>query len=260
MLGTYLGRLAFVTAAFIATTGCAATASETTQSSESSISEQTRVVSYESVENLHDTELKNGLFALIKDHRPLGYDRARKQIFTNPTFYGPDGMIECQYSGRKVQPDGTLSPSDFNTEHTWPQSMGARVEPAKSDLHHLFPVDGQTNSARGNHPFGDATCLENLAACPFENGGSALGDNAAGDRVFQVRKERRGNVARAMFYFSIRYNKRISLDQETTLKHWHVEDPVDAEENRRNDAIEAVQNNRNPFIDRPEFVERIADF
>jgi hypothetical protein len=38
---------------------------------------------------------------------------------------------------------------------------------------------------------------------------------------------------------------------------WHVQDPVSAKEIARNNAIYTIQNNRNPFIDHPEFVALI---
>lgn len=44
----------------------------------------------------------------------------------------------------------------------------------------------------------------------------------------------------------------------STLLQWHKEDTVDAWERRRNDIIYySYQNNRNPFIDHPEYAELI---
>ncbi len=52
---------------------------------------------------------------------------------------------------------------------------------------------------------------------------------------------------------SVPYLGRLSV-----LKEWHEQDPPDAAEKRRNDVIfEDYQNNRNPFIDHPEWVEAI---
>ena len=44
------------------------------------------------------------------------------------------------------------------------------------------------------------------------------------------------------------------------LRAWHAGDPVDDEEAARNDAVFSLQGNRNPYVDHPEWVERISDF
>ena len=72
--------------------------------------------------------------------------------------------------------------------------------------------------------------------------------------------EHKGNVARALFYFAICYNLSISETEEFYLRQWHLFDPVDAEEIERNDQIEELQGNRNPFIDNPELVSSIRNF
>ena len=82
---------------------------------------------------------------------------------------------------------------------------------------------------------------------------------------------RRGDVARALFYMDLRYDGSDggTLDLELvdrvtsigerhfghlcTLLVWHEEDLVDDAERRRNDVIFAWQDNRNPFVDHPEW-------
>ena len=44
---------------------------------------------------------------------------------------------------------------------------------------------------------------------------------------------------------------------KSTLLQWHQQDPVDDPEIQRNDRIYYYQENRNPFIDHPEFVDLI---
>jgi endonuclease I len=44
------------------------------------------------------------------------------------------------------------------------------------------------------------------------------------------------------------------------LRQWHANDPVDSGEIAKNDLIQRIQGNRNPFIDHPEWVEKIGDF
>jgi endonuclease I len=246
--------------AFVALAGCTAGGAEVDELVESSESSLERP-SYEEMAQLEGNALREALHRFVANHQKLGYDRARDVLFGSPAFFGPDGKIECNYTGRRVRPDGTRTPGGFNTEHTWPQSIGASREPAKSDLHHLFPVDGVANGSRGNHPFGTATCLhDDSMHCSFEKAGSALGKNDRGKWVFEVRKQKRGDVARAMFYFAVRYEHSIPDDEESELRAWHEEDPVDEGEIKRNDAVEALQKNRNPFVDHPEFVAKLADF
>jgi hypothetical protein len=43
------------------------------------------------------------------------------------------------------------------------------------------------------------------------------------------------------------------------LRRWHEQDPVDERELRRNEAIFGMQENRNPFVDHPEWVDVIYD-
>jgi deoxyribonuclease-1 len=52
----------------------------------------------------------------------------------------------------------------------------------------------------------------------------------------------------------------IEIWEEPSLRLWHVQDPPDARERARNAAIEVAQGSRNPFIDYPHLVDRIANF
>ena len=215
---------------------------------------------YDGLDDLQDAALKSALFEIVKNQTPLGYTRAKAAIFR--TGLTPTSKLECIYTGIKVDPNGTTAPGGFNTEHSWPQSRGANREPAKSDLHHLFPSDARINSTRGNYLFGEVPCNDpgSTTTCSANVGGSALGRDDAGDLAFEVRPAKRGDIARAQFYFSIRYKLAIPTRTEATLKEWHAEDPADDEERFRNDKIEEQQNNRNPFIDRPDFSLQINDF
>ena len=201
---------------------------------------------YDPCQNLKDERLKSALLKIVRNHISVGYQRAQDLVFTELDNY--DGWVECVYTGRKLETNCEPDASNMNIEHTWPQSHGA-TGIAKSDLHHLFPTDSRTNGRRGNNPFGYVSDPD------WSQGGSCTDY-----RVFQVRPVQRGNTARAMFYFSIRYNMDIDSRQEKVLREWHKNDPVDELEKARNDRIENFQHNRNPFIDRPDFVDRISDF
>ena len=209
-----------------------------------------RVAFYNSCRNLNGDNLKKKLHDEVAKHKVYDYKEARRLMYTQ--IDNRNGTLECVYTGKVVSVPAGKMPSGniINCEHTWPQSKGA-VGDAKSDIHHLFPADPDANSKRGSFPFGYVKGND----LKFNEGGSKFD----GD-VFEVRRQHRGNVARAMFYFSTVYEMPIDAEQEATLRKWHKEDPVDANEMARNDAIEALQQNRNPYIDHPEYVEKIADF
>jgi hypothetical protein len=67
-----------------------------------------------------------------------------------------------------------------------------------------------------------------------------------------------------MFYFITRYpvnyGSFLNETQESVFREWNKLDPVGVVESNRNNAIALLQLKRNPFIDHPEFVDRIYSF
>jgi deoxyribonuclease I len=219
------------------------------QESTTSVSKKRKarnVAFYNSVKNLRGEDLIAQLHEGIKNNQAYSYSDARRKVMLEIDKHG--NSIECVYTGKTIPADSMPDSKIMNIEHTWPQSKGAKGI-AKSDMHHLFPTDSRANSTRSSLPFG------NVRNPDWEEGGSACD----GSR-FEVREQNRGNTARAIFYFSVRYNKSIDSSEEKELREWHKQDPVDANERTRNDRVEAIQGNRNPFIDHPEFVDQISDF
>ncbi len=166
-----------------------------------------------------------------------------------------------------------------------------RRNSAYSDVHHLFAAHRSYNGSRSNKPYGEDTVNAEDRRTTLENvgRGGSLNDepessNYSFTDVWQTWIGRRGDVARAMFYMDVRYeggtrddgegepdlqltndiSKVITLDVWETsgdafmglldsLLEWHLEDPVDDLERRRNTVVFLFQGNRNPFIDHPEF-------
>jgi endonuclease I len=173
----------------------------------------------------------------------------------------------------------------YNKEHVIPQSVFSSNTPMQSDAHQLLPTDGRVNGFRGNYPFGRVND-NNLASQsgisnPTQNG-SKLGANlnsgySAGysGTVFEPIDEFKGDIARIYFYFITRYENQVSnwgsfamfdgsSDQvlQTTflsiLLEWHSNDSVSQKEiDRNNNIYYNHQNNRNPFVDHPEYVSMI---
>ncbi|PLX17588.1 MAG: hypothetical protein C0601_07400 [Candidatus Muiribacterium halophilum] len=209
---------------------------------------------YASVANLKDDELKDELHTVVDNQKVLSYKNARKAFFG--TIDNFDGVVECVYTGRTVNTHGIPNSNVMNCEHTWPQSKfgGGNTGAKKTDINHLYPSNSRANSIRGNYPFG------NVKNAKWSEGGSSKGTGEFGGTVFEPRDEHKGNVARSMFYFAVRYNMHIDSNQERTLREWNKLDPVDEKELARNSGIEMEQYNRNTFIDHPEFADMISDF
>ena len=201
------------------------------------------------------------------EHKSLGYSGARKVLFGKlhleedaDGYYIKDVYCRKKITRRESRVGPNIIPKNsvINCEHTWPQSKFNKSFPKglqKSDLHHLFPTDSKANSIRGNNSFADVDGDE-LRDCD----GSYYGVEKWQGGNFEPPVEHKGNVARALFYFSVRYKIQISRYEEEYLRRWHQLDPVDEDERERNDVIHTVQGNRNPFIDYPKLVDQISNF
>lgn len=213
---------------------------------------------YTSTENLSDQALKTALTArLAQGYTSLGYTPARDEMYMQIDNQKVNGQgatvntIESVYTGQQVTGYATrveAQNQNFNTEHTFPQSFFSGNEPMVSDLFHIFPTDNGSNSERANKPFAM------VASSTWSVGGSKSNSSS-----FEPRDVQKGRTARAMLYFVLRYEDYACFEknQETTLKQWHTQFLPTQEEKNRNNAIYAVQHNRNPFIDYPQFVQRM---
>ncbi|MBI1316369.1 T9SS type A sorting domain-containing protein [bacterium] len=178
----------------------------------------------------------------------LGYNTARDEMYADLDNTG--GQVECVYTGRVAtfnDRPGAVN-NNFNCEHTFPQSFFNSADPQKSDIHHLFPTDEGANSVRSNHPFG---VVNNPT---WQQGGSKYGSS-----TFEPRDAHKGTVARAMMYFVTRYQdyQGFFAGQQSLLRQWHQQYPPSAQDIQRNQGIFALQNNRNPWVDYPQFGERL---
>lgn len=194
-------------------------------------------------------------------HVAVGYGLARKYLYTQLHVQTDSrgSFLKEVYCNREVKTP--ISESAINCEHTWPQSKFSRAfnnELQKSDMHHLFPTDSKANSTRGNFDFAEVVSNLNLKNCDASKSGASV--VAGGKTFFEPPSEHQGNVARALFYFAVRYKMAMSQDQQTFLRKWNDQDPVDDAEMARNDAIEKLQGTRNPFIDFPNLAQDISKF
>ena len=150
----------------------------------------------------------------------------------------------------------------WNREHVWAQSIGwFSTSGAGADAHHLRPEDPTVNSTRGNLPFGKVNGGTEAKLSSTNGGG---GSNCYyGGGYFEPQDASKGDVARILFYLFVRYteadryNVTTIAQSWTLLLQWNELDPVDEWEMNRNDVVESIQGNRNPFIDYPSLASDI---
>ena len=215
---------------------------------------------YSTTEDLKEEPLKSSFHTLLGiGYDTLGYTVARDSMFMqidNQSLNGQGAAIntiESCYTGALAT--GYVNRTDcqttfsFNTEHTFPQGFFNSLEPMRSDLHHLYACDDLSNNTRGNNPFGVVS-----SNVTWSGGGSKSDGN-----YFEPRDAQKGKAARSLLYFVIRYQDYTNFvqPQEALLRLWHTGFPPDAIDRRRNDDIYSDQHNRNPFVDYPQFIERI---
>ncbi|MES2746773.1 MAG: endonuclease [Bacteroidota bacterium] len=230
--------------------------------------------------------LKTQLYNKIKGHTSLSYDALWITYSTSDrdNQYENDNTIIDMYSENPSGADPVTftyntdqcgnydSEGDcYNREHIIPQSVFNSASPMVSDAHFVPPTDGYVNGMRSDYPHGNVATASSTSF-----NGSKLGTSAVAGyvgTVFEPINEFKGDIARMYFYFATRYentvanysfemfdgtsNKVFTTAFLNMLLTWHNQDPVSAREIARNNAIYARQNNRNPFIDHPEYVAMI---
>lgn len=183
-------------------------------------------------------------------------------------------------------------------EHIWAKSHGFAPEGdpapgAGTDLHHLLAADHMTNNLHNNNYYGiiDKKQKYTEVYCYYADGtkdvSGWVGLDKNGMTTFEPTDQYKGDVARALLYMGVRYSNKLDkntreepyllLTDNITQKDdnanfhgvhqhlsdflaWNELDPVSDYEIHRNNLIyKNVQNNRNPFIDHPEWARRVYD-
>lgn len=198
----------------------------------------------------------------------------------------PNGPDVYEYTVANLTGSANAEGQGWNREHMMPQSTFNSNYPMYSDLFYVIPTDARINQLRSNYPYG----LAKTTTAPFyafTNGSriSANGTPGSGytGRVYEPIDEFKGDIARSLLYFAVRYegklglfnyyngtsaaNDRSPLDGTeekafedwylAMLLQWHNQDPVSQREIDRNNEVYALQKNRNPFIDYPQWVNAI---
>lgn len=221
----------------------------------------------------------------IQAHTSIDYAQFDETIIAD--FFETDTVIaglgrkyvNCQYSNEKRIYDGTFAftnpaPS-YSREHrmafSWINFQGItrgefELTPEGNDIHSLDLVQNEVNSARSNYPFGNVT--SNPWADSYLD--FIKGRDVNNEIVAEPRSDRKGDIARAMFYMMLTYNGKYgenwglnnllsdaNLQDIQVLLDWHYQDLPDDFEKTRHEYVAEKQANRNPFIDFPQLVDCI---
>jgi len=231
-----------------------------------SVSQAQQTGYYNGVEGKEGDALKAQLNDIISGHTVYSYFFS-KEIFklSDKDPDNPNNVITV-YGGFSRPNDDYGTGGDFlNREHVWAKSHGSfdGILPMDSDVHNLKPADASVNVSRSNKDFDNGgTQHPEATDCYFTND------------TWEPRDGAKGDIARIIFYMATRYEgENGELDLEvvdevntaptpthgrlSTLLEWNMQDPPDAFERNRNNVIYSFQQNRNPFIDNPEFANLI---
>lgn len=240
---------------------------------------------YSSANGLKDAELKTALHGIIREHTELSYS----DLWTafRKTDCRPDGFVWDMYSSATNYVFGTNQDKGshskegqtYNREHSFPKSwFGGNVTPMYTDLFHLVPTDSYVNQMRNNYPLGDVKTATYTSQGEFSKLGICA-DTGYSGVVFEPADEYKGDFARIYFYMATCYedvnkswyHNAVASDildptgyyqfyqpwYVQVLLKWHRADPVSQKEIDRNNAVDSLQHNRNPFVDYPALVDFI---
>ncbi|MFA5782612.1 MAG: endonuclease [Bacteroidales bacterium] len=235
---------------------------------------------YDNAAGLTGTPLRVALHNIIKNHTVVSYSSLwtyfqKTDITPNGKVWDmysdiPGGIPPYQFTFVTDQCGSYSAEGDcYNKEHSFPSSWFNDADPMHTDLFHIYPTDGWVNNKRGNYPYGDVGTVSWTSL-----NGSKLGDcNDSGYSgiVFEPIDSFKGDFARSYFYMAVRYYTEDAGWQGSdmvigaepkpwalnVLKAWNQLDPVSRKEYDRNDSIYKIQHNRNPFIDKPQWVDSV---
>jgi endonuclease I len=235
---------------------------------------------YDAAEGLIGAALQTSLHGIIDNHTSISYTAIWNAFYT--TDDKPNGKVWDMYSDVPggtppyeytfgVDQGGTAGSegTGYNREHSWPTSWFGDVSPMRTDMFMVYPTDNEVNNRRANYPFGEVA-----APTWISLNGSRLGPcvyPGYSGTVFEPIDAYKGDFARAYFYMTTRYlgedgswpgspmadGAVLRPWAEAMLLEWHAADPVSQKEIDRNEAVYAIQSNRNPYIDRPDFVQKV---
>lgn len=187
-----------------------------------------------------------------------------------------NNVVTCSYSRTQILYAGNFDFTGTGTsrEHTFPHSWmptnpaNNPEKPEYNDMHNLYLTrQVSVNDVRCNYPFGEVV---NVIS---QFGEGVFGTDANGNRVYEPSDIHKGRAARSLMYMTACYNTVSGnawnftnssgqvcsnvpinyIQDQTLIKKWHFEHLPDNYDIARNDFVDSIQGNRNPFVDNPDW-------
>jgi endonuclease I len=242
---------------------------------------------YKRTISLQGSTLDSALNATIRSHTVRTYDQLRQDLAVTDrdwAFPPPENSATAITKILLVYSEGWSgysrsgvwdSGSTWNREHCWPDSRGVGQPdsgPDFSDMHHLRAANPTANSSRSNRYFDVGATFSPVTQAPLANWTSETWEPPDTDK---------GWIARACLYMATRYDGTEAnttdlilvetppssttgnppqMGRKSTLLLWNRLHPPSLWERRRNQLVyDLYQQNRNPFIDYPEFADVVYE-
>lgn len=225
------------------------------------------------------TNVLSALNSAISNHTVLNYN-SLESYYEGTDFYSDtlwDMYSTCRFTMAEANKPQSQVCDGWNKEHLVCQSWFSG-NGMKSDLFNVYPTDARVNGMRSNYAYGEVNGAYGTGIS--KNNGHALGKVGSNTfsgytgTVFEPHDDYKGDFARSFMYMAACYRSgtlngsygsamytaaptNLTTYAQNLLMKWHRQDPVSQKEIDRNQAVYAVQGNRNPFIDYPELAEYI---
>ena len=235
---------------------------------------------YAPLDGLSGRELKQAIHEITSsDVKMLKYG-GRGNAYTWWGFYitdrTEDGHVRDRYSpGIFDFAERGTATSGMNIEHSFPKSWwGGAENNAYKDLFNLMPCEATINNHKSNYPMGPVD-TEWRGNGVTSVGWKAGDSQEAKLRYWEPADNWKGDFARGYLYMATAYQdftwsgdqavRILDTNAYPTLQEWAYTlyldwaeaDPVDAIETVRNNDVERMQGNRNPFVDFPNLAQYV---